>query len=708
MRTFVMVVAALVLCGCAATREISIIQPEVKGPAASGEATAGAVSVDITPPPGMPMGGYSILANKGKGFRTRLKARVVYLNDGKGYSVALVQVDLPAGSLLLHHKVAEAVSEQTGLRPGDIAITASHSHSAPANFFENDFYNKHMTSGEWLEVSFLEFAAQRISQGILEAYGSRRAAKVATGRKDIYGYNRNRSLDSYVLNENVGDIRLDDPEAVFKAVNPALYMVRIDVEDDEGRYKPLAAYSSFSAHATALTPPVEVYNADWFAYAQKDMEWTIKRKYETPWAVVHAMTAGTQGDMAPALPDTGNYIFSFPPVNWKEAKKLGQGIGREAISLFEALGDKLTADISLGSSVRELNIREHNVVEDIELCKDAVVGNPLVGGADERGVPWISAIPFLKGGNVMSRRWWFFKDGCQGNKRHLFFSFLQPLIEPKDSFPNTAMFQLILVNDTVILAVPFEVTAESGRRMAARVKREFAEAGDDSIRHVWVAGNANGYFGYTTTPEEYRRQNYEGGHTLYGQYSTPYLTAQLGLLARDFKARGDVQELKQEWKYAMKVNTFYPEAQVSTGQRKVLVQPKAVKAEKYYEEDYIAFRWQDVGASEIDFHEPLSRVEVKINGQWVLMRANGEPIDDDGYDMEVRYLKKLGEGMGKYEVRWYNPVPGGEYRFVIEPRRRHSVLVSRAFKYKGFADGKKKGAAVVLAGGGRLPDVPVR
>ncbi len=681
MRTFVMAAAALCMCGCVATQEISIEQPLVKLPAASGEATAGAVSVDITPPPGMPMGGYSILANKGKGFRTRLKARVLYLNDGKGHSLALVQVDLLTGSLLLHHKVSEAVSEKTGLRPGDIAITASHSHSAPANFFENDFYNKHATSGEWLEADFLEFVTGRIAEGIMEAYGSRRAAKVATGRKDIYGYNRNRSLSSYVLNENVKDIRPDDPEAVFKAVNPALYMVRVDVRDDEGRYKPLAAYSSFSAHATALTPPVEVYNADLFAYAQKDLERTIKRKYDTPWAVVHAMTNSTQGDMAPALPDTSNYIFSFPPVDWKEARKLGEGIGREAISLFEALGEELTADISVGSSVRELNIRENNVVEDIELCKDAVVGNTLVGGANERGVPWISAIGFLKGGNVMSRRWWFFKDGCQGNKRHLFW-LLQPLIEPKDSFPNTAMFQLVRVNDTVILPVPFEVTTESGRRMAARVKREFVEAGDESVQHVWVAGNANGYFGYTTTPEEYSRQNYEGGHTLYGRYSTPYLTAQLGLLARDFKAKGDVQELKPEWKYVVKVNTFYPEAQVSTGQRKVLEQPKVMKAKKYYEEDYIAFRWQDVGPSEIDLHEPLSRVEVRKNEAWLPMLENGEPVDDDGYDMEVRYLKKLDEGMGKYEVRWYNPVPGGEYRFVIEPRCGHSALVSQAFSCK--------------------------
>jgi len=694
---FFLVVVALSTCGCVPTREISIVQPEVKRPTSGEKPTAGAVSIDITPPPGMPMGGYSTLANKGKGFRTRLKARVVYLNDGKGHSVALVQTDLPAGSLLLHHKVAEAVSEKTGLRPGDIAITASHSHSAPANFFENDFYNKHMTSGKWLEPAFLEFVTQRIARGIRQACDNSRPAMIATGRKDIYGYNRNRAIDSYVLNENAGNIKLDDPEAVFKAVNPALYMVRIDVQDDGGHYKPLAAFSSFSVHATTLTPPVEVYNADLFAYAQKDLEWTIRRRYNTPWAVVHAMTAGTQGDMAPALTDRGNNIFGFFPVNWKEARKLGQGIGREAINLFEALGDKLTADISLGSAVRELNIRENNVVENIELCKDAVVGNPLVAGANERGVPWIAAIPFLKGGNVMSRRW-FFKDGCQGNKRHLFFSFIQPLIEPKDSFPNTAMFQLIRVNDTVILPVPFEVTAESGRRMAERVEREFVQAGDNNIRHVWVAGNSNGYFGYTTTPEEYSRQNYEGGHTLYGRYSTPYLTAQLGLLARDFNAKGDVHELTPDWEYAVKVNTFYPEARVSTGRRKAVMQPIAVKAKKEYEEDYIAFRWQDVGAGEIDFHQPLSRVEVKVNDQWVPMVNKAEPVNDDGYDMEVRYLNELDNGMGEYEARWYNPVTGGEYRFAIEPRCNRPALMSRVFIYKGCTDSQDTGAALVLAG----------
>jgi neutral ceramidase len=295
----------------------------------------------------------------------------------------------------------------------------------------------------------------------------------------------------------------------------------------------------------------------------------------------------------------------------------------------------------------------------------------------------------------MARRW-VFTNGCQGNKRHLLFSFLQPLVEPKDSFPNTVLFQLIRVNDTVILPLPFEVTAESGRRIVARVKREFEQAGGSRVEHVWVAGNANGYFGYTTTPEEYSRQNYEGGHTLYGQYSTPYLTAQLGLLARDFAAGGGVQELLPRWEYRLKTNSFYPQDRAGACPRRVLRPPTPVRAHKPYEEDYIAFRWQDVGPGEIRFHEPLARVEVKSSGQWALLSVHGEPIHDDGYDLEVRCLGDRNKGMAQYELRWYNPVPGGAYRFRIEPRGGQPALVSQAFLYRGRAGGQDAKAALVL------------
>ncbi len=35
-----------------------------------------------------------------------------------------------------------------------------------------------------------------------------------------------------------------------------------------------------------------------------------------------------------------------------------------------------------------------------------------------------------------------------------------------------------------------------------------------------MVGLANGYIGYLMTPEEYDQQHYEGGHTVYGKWTS--------------------------------------------------------------------------------------------------------------------------------------------------------------------------------------------
>ena len=37
--------------------------------------------------------------------------------------------------------------------------------------------------------------------------------------------------------------------------------------------------------------------------------------------------------------------------------------------------------------------------------------------------------------------------------------------------------------------------------------------------------------------------------------------------------------------------------------------------------------------------------------------------------------------MAEYQVRWYNPVAGGQYRFVIATRQQQPELRSKTFTY---------------------------
>ena len=664
----------ILLQGCSSVTQLNIQQPPFVAASPESSVMAGVSSIDITPPPGLPMGGYSMMANKGKGFRTRLKARTVYLNDGKGKSLALVQADLFSGSLLVQHQVVSLVAQKTGLNPADIAVMGTHTHSSPANFHHNNFYNKHASSGAGLEQRFLDFVATRIAQGIEEAWANRRPAKVAVGRKDIYGINRNRSLSSYQMNP--GQRQQGD---IFQAVNPALYMIRIDALDDKEEWKPLGAFSSFSIHGTAMTALVDVYNADLFAYAQREVEWAIQSKYQTDWPVVHALTTGTHGDMAPALPLRGDALYKHFPVNWKEARTLGEKLGREAWAMFEELGAQLDDSFTLRTAAREVNIRENNTVEDTEICQDPAVGNTVAGGAFERRTPWVAAVPIFQGGHDLSRRDRFV-DGCQGRKRILGFSALQPLVEPKESFPTTVLFQLLQINDLAILPLPFEVTVESGKSIGEQVIDEYRRAGA-GLKHAAVISTSNGYFGYTTTPEEYDRQNYEGGSTLYGRNSTPYIAAQLGRLTKDLFKHGSIQDLASEWTYSLKTADFFPAAELSSGERKAISVPAYQKARKSHQEPYIAFQWQDVGAQNIDLHESLVRIEVRTQDGWKLLFNGQMPVSDEGYDIEVRKIADAQDGMALWESRWYNPVEleNNEYRFVIEPRGESGRLYSATF-----------------------------
>ena len=99
---------------------------------------AGAASVDITPPPGMPKAGYSSNAHDGEGFRSRLRARVVHLRAGRS-SLAIVHCDLLGGSSVLQYLVADAISAQCDVPLAGLMIGATHTHAGAGQFNGTDF-----------------------------------------------------------------------------------------------------------------------------------------------------------------------------------------------------------------------------------------------------------------------------------------------------------------------------------------------------------------------------------------------------------------------------------------------------------------------------------------------------------------------------------------------------------------------------------------
>ena len=76
--------------------------------------------------------------------------------------------------------------------------------------------------------------------------------------------------------------------------------------------------------------------------------------------------------------------------------------------------------------------------------------------------------------------------------------------------------QVLRVGDRLLLGAPGEPTVEMGRRFREAV----APVLPAGVKEPVIVGLANDYIGYMTTPEEYQMQHYEGGHTVFGHYTS--------------------------------------------------------------------------------------------------------------------------------------------------------------------------------------------
>src|SRR5690242_19185025 len=141
-RRFACLAALLCATGCASWK-IDVPRYTPPPPAASGRFVAGAARIDITPPPGIPLGGHSIGGKISRGYWTRLSARAFYFRDESGQSLALVSCDLFAIPAGLHARVAYllATEKHISLPPANLILAATHTHHGPGNYMSSAVYN---------------------------------------------------------------------------------------------------------------------------------------------------------------------------------------------------------------------------------------------------------------------------------------------------------------------------------------------------------------------------------------------------------------------------------------------------------------------------------------------------------------------------------------------------------------------------------------
>jgi hypothetical protein len=261
----------------------------MSGPAQDRPLQGGAAVVTITPPLGFPLAGL-FHARISNAVETDLSARALVLREGDTW-VALVVCDLISFPQDIVDRARERVSARTGLDPGCVMLSATHTHSGP--------YTSNRVAAN-RDEAYMDWVATRIAECVAVAVSRLQPVTVAVGQATVDGvcYNRRYHMADGTVRTNPGQ---GNPDALSPAgpVDPTV--TAILVEDLEG--KPLALWANLSLHYVGADTP-ESISADYYGYFAERVANGLGRD------VVGLMTNAASGDiinrdLAPQVPIRG-------------------------------------------------------------------------------------------------------------------------------------------------------------------------------------------------------------------------------------------------------------------------------------------------------------------------------------------------------------------------------------------------------------------
>ena len=613
---------------------------------------AGAGRADITPQTGYYLFGWVRSDARAEGQLTRLFARAIVLQRGK-HKVALVSVDLGAVPNGLVADAAERVA-QRGFSVRNVVVSASHTHSAPAGYFNYPAFNTVAptdTTPTDFELAapadpqLYTFLADRIATAIRRADRDRAPASAGWGSTRLTGLTENRSIEAHLADHGVirgvgeGSVGLD-PLGYLHTIDPLVNVLRVD-KLLRGRRVPIGIWSTFAAHGTVVKPTFTYYNADHHGAATRLAERAIRRLGGVPrrQEVVNAYGNTDEGDMTAGIRHGG-------PAG---AFAVGRGEARAMVLAWRAAGRNLSRRPALGFRwTRECFCGRDTAVGPVD--ERAVVGLPFLTGSEENRGPLYDETGVSFEGYRQP-----VASGPQGHKMQV--------IRDSGQFPTAIPLTAVRIGNRIIVTVPGEMTSGMGRRLRAAVLRAAASNG---VRGVVISGVANDFIQYVTTPGEYDRQHYEGGSTLFGRAEGVFIEERLTELARRL-VRGIPAPPPDPFDPRNGVSDGAPSFGRGAASGKALGQPRAVRRLQR-----ARFRWAG-GLRGRD--RPLDRAFVTIQ------RRGGGRWRSAANDLGLHILWTV-DSQGRYEARWEAPLRGrvGRYRFQITANRYR--LTSAPFRLR--------------------------
>jgi neutral ceramidase len=469
--------------------------------------------------------GYGKADQQTEGIHTRQRSRAFVIAQGlEGPRVLLVVNDLP----LMFDSVHQAVLHQLGRRYGGLytaantMVTATHTHCAPGGFSHHLLYNSN-TKG------FRPKTFGALVDGIVEAVDRAHAdlapSELVLSHGELHDASVNRSPLAFA--RNPAEERAFFPDAI----DPQTTLLRIERDG-----KVVGALNWFATHNTSMTNRNRLISSDNKGYAAYHWERVIEgldylHDLDGDPRFIGAFAQTNAGDMSPNLqgsPGRGPTDDEF------ENTRL---IGLRQYDAAAALAGQAGAAVAPPLDFRLLYVDLADQIVHPPFTGDGQVhrtSGPAGGAASfaGAGVDGPAFRGFREGRNPwwdwparLTYRWSPRTRDAQAPKGIVLPGGLLNRVVPVVA--QRVPVQLLRIGPLYLIGIPGEVTITAGLRL----RRTVATIVGAELRDVLVAGYANGYIHYVTTPEEYDAQRYEGASTLFGRWELPALAQTVAELA---------------------------------------------------------------------------------------------------------------------------------------------------------------------------------
>ncbi|AZM59373.1 MULTISPECIES: neutral/alkaline ceramidase [unclassified Streptomyces] len=472
------------------------------------------------------MMGYGRFDQQAAGLHTRLRARAfVVADEESGRRVLLIVADSPMIFSSVHQAVLRRLADAYGdlYTEQNVLITATHTHAGPGGYSHHLLYN---TTTFGFHRKTFEAVADGLFEAAQRAHDDLAPSELVLSHGTLTGASVNRSRTAFDRNPKADRDHFPD------AVDTHTTLLRVE---RDGRT--VGAVNWFPVHSTSMSGDNRLVSADNKGYAAYHWE---REVHDVDYladgspAFVSAFAQTNSGDMSPNLdlqPPTTPEDFAHTRANGLRQYEAAAAQVRQSGTRLSGPVDSRLVYVDLSDVTVEPEFtgdgRTHRTSKP---C----IGASMAAGSMEDG----PAFPgFEEGENP-------FWDAISDSLVYTVSPELKQAQAPKDVFvpigeinrvypwvQERVPVMLVRIGALHLIGVPGEVTVCAGLRL----RRTVAGIVGADLDDVLVAGYANAYFHYLTTPEEYDTQQYEGGSTLFGRWQLPALQQTAAALATSLR-----------------------------------------------------------------------------------------------------------------------------------------------------------------------------